>query len=114
MREYQTLKKNWEFQDTFSQGRTNVSKYFVLYVRPLSGKKGQLKVAFCVGKKLGNAVQRNKIKRRMKHAFLTFEKQVARDFAVAVIARSKVEKIDFALLCTSLKELFIKAKLING
>ena len=114
MKGYETLKKNWEFKETFSKGRSFFNKYFVLYVRPLSTKKGQLRVAFCVGKKLGCAVRRNKIKRQMRHAFLSFENQVKREVAVIVIARGKVEEIDFSLICASLRDLCVKAKLINA
>lgn len=112
MKGYESLKKNWEFQETFKKGHSYTNKYFVLYVRP-SEKKGQLKIAFCVGKKIGYAVQRNRIKRRMRHAFKSFMPQVAKDYQIIVIARHKVGEIDFSMICSSLRSLFIKANLID-
>ena len=113
MKGYESLKKKWEFDQTFNNGHSYINKYFVLYVRP-SEKKGQLKIAFCVGKKLGYAVQRNRIKRQMRHAFQSFMPQVAKGFQIIVIARHKVEEIDFFMLRSSLKSLFVKANLIDG
>lgn len=112
MKGYKSLKKDKDFQETFNQGASYLNQHFVLYVRP-SDENGQLKIAFCVGKKLGYAVQRNRIKRRMRHAFQSFMRQVAKDHQIIVIARQKVNEIDFSQLCSSLKSLFLKANLIG-
>jgi ribonuclease P protein component len=114
MKKIDTLKKSWEFQEIFSKGHSHLNKYFVLYVLPLPPeKKDQLKVGFCVGKKLGHAVQRNKIRRRIKNVFLSFEHEVLRGFAIIIIARGKAREVDFSMLFTALKEVFVKAKIVK-
>ena len=114
MKAFQTLKKNWEFQETFKQGRSYYNSCFVLYVYPLSEEEGQLKVAFCAGKKLGSAVRRNRIKRRMRHVFFALQDRVKRGFALIFIARGKAEGLDYALLDHSIQELLVKADLLRN
>lgn len=113
MNAFQTLKKNWEFQDAFKKGRSYYNSYLVLYVCPLAEKKGQLKVAFCVGKKLGSAVRRNRIRRQMKHAFIALKDQVEKGFALIIIARGKAAGVDFTSLSVSLQDLLVKADLLT-
>jgi ribonuclease P protein component len=86
----------------------------VLYVCPLPEQASQLKVAFCVGKKLGTAVRRNRIKRKMKHAFLALKDQVKSGYKLIIIARGRVEEQEYARLCRSLQELINQAGLLRS
>jgi len=111
MKSIQTLKKNWEFQETFKNGRSYSNSFLVLYVRPNSENEDILKVAFCAGKKLGSAVRRNRIKRQLKNAFFTLQARVARGFSVVIIARERAGQADYAALANALQDLLIKANL---
>lgn len=112
MKAVQTLKKNWEFQETFKKGRSYSNSSFVLYVCPLPETKGQLKVAFCAGKKLGSAVRRNRIKRQMRSVFMDLNEQVKTSFTLILIARGKAEDLDYAQIKDAIHELFAKAGLL--
>jgi ribonuclease P protein component len=112
MKSCQTLKKNWEFQETFNKGRSYSNSTLVLYVCPIGENGGLLKVAFCVGKKLGSAVRRNRIKRQLKHAFFMLKDRVARGFSVIIIARGKAAQADYAVLAKAMQDLLIKADLL--
>ena len=113
MKAFETLKKNWEFQETFKKGRSYYNSSLVLYVSPLPETKGQLKVAFCAGKKLGSAVKRNRIKRQMRHAFLNVQKRMKSGFSLIIIARGKAEELDFSQLSAALQDLLAKANLLR-
>ena len=67
-REY-SLRRNKEFRYVYRRGKSVSDKYFVLIY--VNTKTPHLKVGFSVSKKLGNAVSRNLIKRRMKEAFFS-------------------------------------------
>ena len=62
-----SLKKNEDFK-TLLKGRILSNKYLTIFFKTLSDKSNKnLNISFVVQKKLGNAVKRNKIKRRLKN-----------------------------------------------
>ncbi len=64
MKKVYRIKKSQEFQQILSYKRFYSSPAFVLYVKPR--KEDISRIGISVGKKLGNAVQRNKIKRQVR------------------------------------------------
>ena len=66
------VKKNEEFQQIFKQGESFANKQLVIYYVP---KKDQhhFRVGISVGKKLGNAVMRNQIKRYIRESLRQLE-----------------------------------------
>ena len=62
-----SLKKNEDFK-TLLKGRKISNKYLTIFFKNLSNKSNNyLNISFVTQKKLGNAVIRNKIKRRLKN-----------------------------------------------
>ena len=62
-----SLKKNEDFK-TLIKGRKLSNKYLTIFFKKLSDKSNKnLNISFVAQKKLGNAVERNKIKRRLKN-----------------------------------------------
>ena len=62
-----SLSKNVEFKSLLS-GKRISNKYSSIYFKRLSGKNSnRLNISFVAKKKLGNAVIRNKIKRRLRN-----------------------------------------------
>jgi len=62
-----SLSKNAEFKSLLS-GRKISNKYSSIYFKRLNGKNSnRLNISFVAKKKLGNAVIRNKIKRRLRN-----------------------------------------------
>ena len=61
------LSKNEEFKSLLNQKKIS-NKYVVIFFGRLSNKNiGKLNISFVVKKKIGNAVNRNKIKRRLRN-----------------------------------------------
>lgn len=63
----ETLKKPRDFDRVFRQGRSVAAPQLVLYTlrRPRPGRR----VAFCVSRKLGKAVLRNRMRRRLREVY---------------------------------------------
>ena len=61
------LRKNIEFKNIYKHGRNYWNRNFILYIR--KNKLKETRVGFTISKKIGNAVTRNKIRRRMKDAY---------------------------------------------
>ena len=61
------LKKNEDFKNLL-KGRKLSNKYFVMFYKKILNKNSNnLNISIVTKKKLGNAVKRNKIKRRLKN-----------------------------------------------
>ena len=71
-----SLSKNVEFKSLLS-GKKISNKYSSIYFKRLNGKSSnRLNISFVAKKKLGNAVIRNKIKRRLRNIMNDAAKKV--------------------------------------
>ena len=62
-----SLSKNEDFKKLLT-GRKTSNKYFTVFFKKIAEKDhNNLNISFVVKRKLGNAVKRNKIKRRLKN-----------------------------------------------
>lgn len=59
------LQKNRDFQKVYDKGRFFVHPLLVIYVLRRSGAPFS-RIGFAAGKKIGNAVQRNRVRRQLK------------------------------------------------
>lgn len=64
MKKVYRVKKTQEFQEILNYKRYYSSPAFVIYIKPK--KEEVARVGISVGKKIGKAVQRNKIKRQVR------------------------------------------------
>jgi len=61
-----SLSKNQDFK-ALLQGKKRSNKYLTIFFKKLSGKNNKkLNISFVTKKKIGNAVKRNRIKRRLR------------------------------------------------
>ena len=78
------LKTSPQFQQVFQQGRKTVGRYFVVFAR--SHWEGRARLGLAVGRRVGNAVQRNRMKRLVRESFRHHQQHLhGRD--VVVVAR---------------------------
>lgn len=64
---YAVIKNNRDFSALFKKGEGVVCYAFVCYIRPRRGGKNRLGIV--TGKKVGNAVKRNRSRRIIREAF---------------------------------------------
>lgn len=93
------LSRSAEFDRVFRQGRSHANRYLVLYAFP-RGDAGQQagapelttepRLGLSVSRKVGGAVERNKVKRLLREAFATEGRNVPTDSDVVVVARPEV------------------------
>lgn len=106
------LKKKNDFKNTYSLGKSVANKYLVLYFRENNNIDGS-KIAFAVGKKIGKAVIRNHIKRKMREACRNQIYKVKGNYNIIFIARSKIKGISYQDVEKQMLALLNKAELLK-
>ena len=91
------LSKNEEFKRLLKKKKVS-NKYVTIYFGNLKNKTNKrLNISFSVKRKIGNAVKRNKIKRRLRNIINDAVKKmlINFDFSFLVIAKSTVLNSEF-------------------
>ncbi len=88
------VKREKDFKAIFKDGTSFANRKFVVY--QLENQQNHFRVGLSVSKKLGNAVTRNQIKRRIRHILLSVREHLADNVDFVVIARKGVENLDYA------------------
>ena len=87
-----SLSKN-EYFKSLLKGKKRSNRYFTIFFKKLVNKNSKsLNISFVTNKKLGNAVKRNKIKRRLKNMMNDAIKKISLNFnySYLVIAKDTV------------------------
>ena len=85
MKRTMTVKENYEFRRIYAKGRSGVSPYLVVYVRP--NRRNRLGVT--VSTKLGHAVVRNRVRRRLREIFRLNQGGLAQGYDMILVARTR-------------------------
>ncbi|MEA3229254.1 MAG: ribonuclease P protein component [Campylobacterota bacterium] len=85
---FNTLKLHKEFQRIYNKGKNQHSNSVVLFFLPQSGTK---KIGFTATKKIGNAVKRNRAKRKLRAAFIQYSNSLKDGTYIFVAKHSLVE-----------------------
>ncbi len=102
----QSLKNNREFKYVYKKGTSYLTNYFVIYV--LKSKKKFHRLGFTTSKKLGNAVVRNRIRRRVKEAFYSYDFNKKKYYDIVIVCRTKSENENFLKLKNEMKKILDK------
>ena len=117
MIKFRSLNQNKEFLKLFKKKRIN-SKYFTVYFDKNSKNfknefNKYLNISFVMEKKIGNAVMRNKIKRKLKYAVQKISKEkriIDLNYTYVIFGKNNVYKDKFALVLNEVNEMFKKIK----
>jgi ribonuclease P protein component len=87
MTKFESIKENRAFQRAYSRGKYYVGPVLVTYV--VRRKGGELRVGITTGKKIGNAVKRNRSRRVIREAFRELADRVTPGYDLIFVARAK-------------------------
>ena len=82
-----TVKKNSDFRRIYARGRSAVTPHLVLYCR--RNRLGNNRIGITVSAKLGNAVVRNRIKRRLREIFRLNSSLLKSGNDIIIVARGR-------------------------
>jgi ribonuclease P protein component len=80
------LSRSADFDRVIRRGRSHASREFVLYVFPRE-QEGPPRLGLSVSRKVGGAVQRNRVKRLLREAFATEGSRLPEGTDAVVVAR---------------------------
>ncbi len=108
------LSRSAEFERVYRQGRSVANRHLVLYTFPNASTE-RPRLGLSVSRKVGGAVERNKVKRLLREAFSHAENELLSGQDVVVVARPAAgelaEREGLAGIDASLAELVAKAGL---
>ena len=107
-----SLTKNHEFRRLYNKGKSAASKYIVVYCARNNRQENRLGIT--VSTKLGGAVQRNRIKRRLKEVYRLNEQSLCKGYNIVLVARLGSRYAIWSELEASVLSQFIKLGLIKG
>ena len=103
------LKQNHEFRRLYSKGRNAASPYFAVYCRRTGRPYSRL--GLTTGVKLGNAVKRNRVRRRMRELYRTNESKLRPGYDIVMVARTRAIFARYSDLESSFLRLMKKLEL---
>ena len=106
------LKKNHEFKRLYNKGKSAASSFAVVYCRR-NGSAGN-RLGLSVSTKLGGAVQRNRVRRRLKEIYRINEGKVLAGYDIVIVARMKSRYAQFHDIETSVLSLLKKLDIYCG
>ncbi len=111
MRREQRLKRRQEFSSVYEDGKAFAHGPLVIRVRRAreGGDQSQVRFGFAVGRRLGNAVRRNRVKRQLREAARRSGAEGNAD--IVVIARASAARASYGQLEHTLWTLLSRAGL---
>ena len=107
-----SLKQNHLFRRLYRKGNSAANRYLVLYLRR-NGTGGN-RVGITVSAKLGHAVVRNRLRRRLREIYRIHESAFRRGFDLVVVGRTAAVEAEYGKLEEAYLSLAGKLGLLRG
>ena len=105
-----SLKENFEFRRLYARGKSAVSPNIVLYCRK---KKAPFnRVGITVSAKLAGAVQRNRVRRRLREIYRLNEAKLIRGCDMVIVVRGRGIAAPYRTLETDFLKLAAKLEIL--
>lgn len=91
-----------------TRGRSRQSRHFIVLSRERPGAEWP-RVGITVSRKIGNAVTRNRVKRRVREFFRLHRSEITPPRDIVFVAKSGAEKLSFREIADELRKILMTA-----
>ena len=106
------VKNSKEIELIIKEKNFKSNPYLTIYKK--KSETGHFRYAISVGKKIGNAVERNRCKRLITAVIDNLNINLESSYDIFIIARPKIKELSYDLIYKQLEYLFNKQKLLKG
>ncbi|MDQ7794624.1 MAG: ribonuclease P protein component [bacterium] len=105
------LRRRQDFRMVLRAGRRYANRLVALYV--LSGGDGPARLGVTTGRRIGTAVTRNRVRRRLREAYRAHGGELAPGVDAVLVGRSEAALADFGCLTGAVLDVLCRAGLIS-
>ena len=113
MIKFKSLNRSKDFLKILKKKKLNTKYYTIYFDRNSNNLNKYLNISFVMKKKIGNAVTRNKIKRKLKYAIQKIAREsklIDPNYTYVIFGKNNVYKDKFADVLNEVNETFKKIK----
>ena len=117
MIKFRSLKRSKDFIKILKKKRLNTKYFTIFFDKNLTNFNKYLNISFVMKKNVGNAVTRNKIKRKLKYAVQKISKEsklIDLNYTYVIFGKNNVYKDKFASVLCEANEAFKKIKQVDN
>ena len=90
----ESLKKNSDFKNVYTHGKSFANKYLVMYM--LENNMGKNRIGISVSKKVGNSVVRHRVTRLIRESYRLHENIFNSSLDIVIVARKSTFDVGYA------------------
>ncbi|HET7416723.1 MAG TPA: ribonuclease P protein component [Solirubrobacterales bacterium] len=88
------LSRSGEFDRVYRDGSSHATRYLVLYTFPRKEEeREEVRLGVSVNRKVGGAVERNKVKRTLREAFWSLSDRLPPKHDFVIVARAEIKEL---------------------
>ncbi len=106
-----TLKENKDFRRLYYRGKSDAASCLVTYA--MKNRLGETRVGITSGKKIGNAVKRNRARRLIRAAFSQYEGRLNGSYDIVFVARTRTAEVKMQEVQRQMEEQLVKLGVLN-
>jgi ribonuclease P protein component len=117
MIKFRSLKRSKDFIKILKKKRLNTKYFTIFFDKNLTNFNKYLNISFVMKKNVGNAVTRNKIKRKLKYAVQKISKEsklIDLNYTYVIFGKNNVYKDKFASVLCEVNDAFKKIKQVDN
>ena len=85
MSEFKSLRKNWEFQAVYRNGKSKANRCFVMIIK--KNDTSSNRVGISVSKKVGNSIVRHRVTRVIREVMRLHWGEIKSGYDIVIVAR---------------------------